>query len=114
MAAKAAKADTDAADANDRFWFKKARLEAEEKLLELSVSGLSILSSRAHHSNCRDTAKPKNVARRDNSNLKKFWFRGRKEAVAVRTPRPHQVTVNAIAASSNSVFEKYLERKGRN
>ena len=114
--AKAAKteADADAADAEARFRFKEARLEAEEKLLELLVSGLSISSSRAHHSNYRDTTESKTVARRDNSNVKKFRSRGREEAVTVRTPRPQQVTVNAAAAPSNSVFKKYLERQGRN
>ena len=109
-----AKADTETADAKARFWFEEARLEAEEKFLELSVSGLSILSSRGHHSNYQNTTEPNSVAHRDNSNVKKFRSCGRKEAVAVRTPRPEQVNANAAAASSNSVFEKYLERQGRN
>ena len=78
------------------------------------MSGLSISSSRAHHSNYRNTTEPKSEARRDNFNVKKFRSRGREEAVAVRTPRPQQVTLNAAAAPSNSVFEKYLERQGRN
>ena len=109
-----AKAAAEAADADARFRFEEARLEAEEKLLELSVSGLFISSSHAHHSNYRDTTELKSVASRDNFNVKNFRSRGREEAVVVRTPRPHQVTVNAAAASSNSVFEKYLERQRQN
>ena len=109
-----AKVAAEAADAEARFRFEEARLEAEEKLLELSVSGLSISSSRAYHSNYRDTTESKSVVRRDNFNVKKFWSRGREEAVAVRIPRSQQVTLNAAAASSNSVFKKYLERQGRN
>ena len=101
-----AKAAAEAADAKARFRFEEARLEAEEKLLELSMSGLSISNSRAHHSNYRDTTESKSVARRDYFNVKKFWSRGREEAVAVRIPRSQQVTLNAAAASSNSVFKK--------
>ena len=109
-----AKAAAEAADAEARFRFEEARLEAEENLLELSVSGLSISSSRAYHSNYRDTIESKSVARRDNFNVKKFWLRGREEAVAVRIPCSQQAILNAAAASSKSVFKKYLERQGRN
>ena len=58
-----AKAAPEAADAKAEFRFEEARLEAQEKLLTLSVSGLSISSSRVHHSNYRDTTESKNVAR---------------------------------------------------
>ena len=109
-----AKADAEAADAEARFRFEEARLEAEEKILDLSESGLSISSSRGHHSNYRYTTEPKRVARKDNFNVKNFWTRGREETVTVQTHRPQQDTVNAAAASSNSVFEQYLERQGRN
>ena len=114
-AAKAkAKVDAEAADAEARFRFKEARLEAEEKIFELSGSELSLLSSRGHHSNYRYPTEPKRVARKDNFNVKNSRTRGRKEAVTVQTPLPQQDTVNAAAASSNSVFEQYLERQGRN
>ena len=109
-----AKADAEAADAEARFRFEEARFEAEEKILELSGSGLSISSSRGHHSNYRYTTEPKRVARKDNFNVKNSWTRGREEAVTVQIHRPQQDTVNAAAASCNSVFEQYLERQGRN
>ena len=54
------------------------------------------------------------MARKDNFNVKNSWTRGREEAVTVQTHRPQQDTVNAAAASSNSVFKQYLERHGRN
>ena len=57
-----AKADAEAADADARFRFEEARLEAEKKVWEFLVSGLSISSSRARHSNYRDTTEPKSVA----------------------------------------------------
>ena len=109
-----AKADAEAGDAEARFRFEEARLKAEEKILELSGSGLSISSSLGHHSNYRYTTEPKRVTRKDNLNVKNSWTRGREEAVTVQTHRPHQDTVNAAAASSKSVFEQYLERQGRN
>ena len=92
---------------------KPGSIKAEEKILELSGSGLSISSSRGHHSNYRYTTEPKRVTRKDNFNVKNSGTRGREEAVTVQTHRPHQDTVNAAAASSNSVFEQYLERQGR-
>ena len=75
---------------------------------------LSISSSRAHNSNSSGTTEPKSVARGDNSNAKNFRSRGREETVTVKTPRLQQDTVNAAPASSNSVFEQYLESQGRN
>ena len=108
-----AKADAEAANAEARYRFEEARLEAEEKILELSGSRLSISSSRGHHSNYRYTTEPKRVACKDNFNVKNSRTRGR-EAVTVQSHQLQQDTVNAAAASSNSVFEQYLERQGRN
>ena len=104
-----AKAAADAAEA--RFRSEEARLEAEEKILELSGSRLSISSSHGHRSNYQYTTEPKRVACKDNFNVKNSWKRGR-EAVTVQSHRLQQDTVNAAAASSNSVFEQYLERQG--
>ena len=81
-----AKADADAANAEARFRFEEARLEAEEKLLELSLRWLSILSSRVHHANYRNITEPKSVAHRDNFNIKDLQSRGRK-ALAKWTPQ---------------------------
>ena len=54
------------------------------------------------------------MACKDNFNVKNSWSRGREEAVSGQTHRSQQDTVNAAAASSNSVFKQYLERQGRN
>ena len=74
------------------------------------MSWLSILCLRAHCSKCPQTTQPKRV----NFNVKNFRSRCRGEAVIVKAPRPQHQTVNAAAASSNSVFEQYLKRQERN